>query len=134
MVKYYGRAKMRTGSVNTIQLGLKMGGLAPTVGYKGTLLRTIKRRVGDNPAFSACGASTRYKAGFTAADAAKKGAAADAGGYTCRYGLNALQAKGMLGAKARTAYCVAKSTPCVFLSSRSAAQAGGVGNIWTPRS
>jgi len=133
MVKYYGRAKMRTGSVNTIQLGLKMGGLAPTVGYKGTLLRTIKRRVGDNPAFSACGASTRYKDDFKAANAAVKGAAPK-GGYTCRYGLNALQGKGSLGSKARAAYCVAKSTPCVFLSSRSAAQAGGVGNIWTPRS
>ena len=121
MVKYYGRAKMRTGSVNTIQLGLKMGGLAPTVGYKGTLLRTIKRRVGDNPAFSACGASTRYSKTKT-------------GGYTCRYGLNALAAKGNLSANVLKAYCVAKSTPCVFLSSRSTAQAGGVGNIWTPRS
>ena len=133
MVKYYGRAKMRTGSVNTIQLGLKMGGLAPTVGYKGTLLRTIKRRVGDNPRFSACGASMRYKDTFTAADAAAT-AAAPKGGYTCRYGLNALAAKDALGDKAKAAYCVAKSTPCVFLSRRSAAQAGGVGNIWTPRS
>jgi hypothetical protein len=133
MVKYYGRAKMRTGSVNTIQLGLKMGGLAPTVGYKGTLLRTIKRRVGDNPAFSACGASTRYDATFTRADAAVKGAAPD-GGYTCRYGLNVLAGKKSLGEKARDAYCVKKSTPCIFLASRSAGQAGGVGNIWTPRS
>ncbi|MDA9629981.1 hypothetical protein N9S60_00340 [bacterium] len=123
MVKYYGRAKMRTGSVNTIQLGLKMGGLAPTVGYKGTLLRTIKRRVGDNPAFSACGASTRY------------GKIANVpGGYTCRYGLNALVGKGRLGEKATAAYCVKKEKKCIVLSSRSAAQAGGVGNIWTPRS
>lgn len=121
MVKYYGRAKMRTGSVNTIQLGLKMGGLAPTVGYKGTLLRTIKRRVGDNPAFSACGASTRYSKTKT-------------GGYTCRYGLNALAGKGRLGEKATAAYCVKKSEKCIVLSSRSTAQAGGVGNIWTPRS
>ena len=133
MVKYYGRAKMRTGSVNTIQLGLKMGGLAPTVGYKGTLLRTIKRRVGDNPAFSACGQSTRGDKAFTTAKAAANGVA-PAGGYTCRYGLNALAAKGNLSANVLKAYCVAKSTPCVFLSSRSTAQAGGVGNIWTPRS
>ena len=123
MVKYYGRAKMRTGSVNTIQLGLKMGGLAPTVGYKGTLLRTIKRRVGDNPAFSACGQSTRY------------GTITDVpGGYTCRYGLNALVGKGRLGKKAIAAYCVKKEKKCIVLSSRSAVQAGGVGNIWTPRS
>ena len=80
MVKYYGRAKMRTGSVNTIQLGLKMGGLAPTVGYKGTLLRTIQRRVGDNPAFSACGASTRDDATFTRAKAAGPDFDADGSG------------------------------------------------------
>tara|TARA_B110001450_G_scaffold9783_2_gene9700 strand:+ start:4794 stop:5180 length:387 start_codon:yes stop_codon:yes gene_type:complete len=128
MVKYYGRAKMRTGSVNTIQLGLKMGGLAPTVGYKGTLLRTIQRRVGDNPAFSACGASTRYDATFTRANAAAEGGA---GGYTCRYGLSGVK---NLGTAAKDAYCVKKSTPCIFLASRSAGQAGGVGNIWTPRS
>jgi hypothetical protein len=132
MVKYYGRAKMRTGSVNTIQLGLKMGGLAPTVGYKGTLLRTIKRRVGDNPAFSACGAGTRYDTTFTRANAADPDFKDSINSnYTCRYGLNGVKG---LGAAARAAYCVKKSTPCIFLASRSAAQAGGVGNIWTPRS
>jgi len=130
MVKYYGRAKMRTGSVNTIQLGLKMAGLAPTVGYKGTLLRTIQRRVGDTPAFSACGASTRFQDGWTKADALTKGSA----GYTCRFGLNQMAGKNTLGAAAKTAYCVEKKAPCIFLSRKSAGQSGGVGNIWTPRS
>ena len=44
MVLYYGGAKRRTGSVNTKQLGLKMGGCAGTVGKKGTIARYISKR------------------------------------------------------------------------------------------
>lgn len=45
MVKYYGRARQRTGSVNTNQLGLKMAGTAPSVGRKPYLNRYVARRV-----------------------------------------------------------------------------------------
>ncbi len=53
MVKYYGRAKERTGSVNTNQLGLKMSGCPSKVGRKGTISRYIQRRV--NCAQGVCG-------------------------------------------------------------------------------
>ena len=45
MVLYYGRAKTRTGSVNTNQLGLKMSGCPSKVGRKGYISRYIQRRV-----------------------------------------------------------------------------------------
>ena len=45
MVLYYGRAKTRTGSVNTNQLGLKMSGCPSKVGRKGYISRYIARRV-----------------------------------------------------------------------------------------
>ena len=53
MVKYYGRAKERTGSVNTTQLGLKLAGCPSNVGRKGTLTRVVQRRV--NCALKVCG-------------------------------------------------------------------------------
>ena len=53
MVKYYGRAKTRTGSVNTTQLGLKLAGCPSNVGRKGTLTRVVQRRV--NCALKVCG-------------------------------------------------------------------------------
>ncbi len=45
MVKYYGRARTRTGSVNTNQLGLKMSGCPSTVGKQGRIARYMGRRV-----------------------------------------------------------------------------------------
>ena len=45
MVKYYGRARQRIGSVNTNQLGLKMSGCPSSVGRKGTIDRYISQRV-----------------------------------------------------------------------------------------
>jgi len=45
MVKYYGRARTRTGSVNTNQLGLKMAGCPSTVGKQGRIARYMGRRV-----------------------------------------------------------------------------------------
>ena len=45
MVKYYGRARQRIGSVNTNQLGLKMSGCPSRVGRKGTIDRYISQRV-----------------------------------------------------------------------------------------
>ena len=45
MVKYYGRARQRVGSVNTNQIGLKMSGCPSKVGRKGTIDRYISQRV-----------------------------------------------------------------------------------------
>ena len=45
MVKYYGRARQRIGSVNTNQLGLKMSGCPSKIGRQGFLSRYIGRRV-----------------------------------------------------------------------------------------
>ena len=44
MVKYYGRARQRIGSVNTNQLGLKMSGCPSKVGRSGRIDRYISRR------------------------------------------------------------------------------------------
>jgi len=53
MVKYYGRARQRIGSVNTNQIGLKMSGCPSKVGRQGYLSRYIGRRVQCNQKY--CG-------------------------------------------------------------------------------
>ena len=53
MVKYYGRARQRIGSVNTNQIGLKMSGCPSKVGRQGYLSRYIGRRAQCNQKF--CG-------------------------------------------------------------------------------
>ena len=45
MVKYYGRAKTITGSINTNQSGLNMSGTASSVGHASSVQRYINRRV-----------------------------------------------------------------------------------------
>ena len=45
MVKYYGRARQRIGSVNTNQLGLKMSGCPSRIGRNPVISRYIKQRV-----------------------------------------------------------------------------------------
>ena len=45
MVKYYGRARQRIGSVNTNQLGLKMSGCPSKVGRRGAISRNMQKRV-----------------------------------------------------------------------------------------
>ena len=45
MVKYYGRAKTITGSINTNQSGLNMSGTASSVGHSYSIQRYINRRV-----------------------------------------------------------------------------------------
>ena len=45
MVKYYGRARTRIGSVNTNQLGLKMSGCPGKVGLNPVNNRYIQHRV-----------------------------------------------------------------------------------------
>ena len=53
MVKYYGRARQRIGSVNTNQIGLKMSGCPSKVGRQGYLNRYIASRVQCNQKY--CG-------------------------------------------------------------------------------
>ena len=53
MVKYYGRARQRIGSVNTNQIGLKMSGCPSKVGRQGYLSRYIARRAQCNQKY--CG-------------------------------------------------------------------------------
>jgi hypothetical protein len=53
MVKYYGRARQRIGSVNTNQIGLKMSGCPSKVGRQGYLSRYIGRRAQCNQKY--CG-------------------------------------------------------------------------------
>jgi hypothetical protein len=48
MVRYYGRAKTRVGSVNTNQLGLKMSGCPSKIGKSNTLVRYQNRRAKCN--------------------------------------------------------------------------------------
>ena len=48
MVLYYGRMKMRTGSVNTDQKALMLSGSAGTTGRRGYLIRYINSRVNSN--------------------------------------------------------------------------------------
>ena len=48
MVRYYGRARQRVGSVNTVQLGLKMAGCPSNVGRQGFRARSVQRRVQCN--------------------------------------------------------------------------------------
>jgi hypothetical protein len=53
MVKYYGRAKERTGSVNTNQIGLNMSGCVSRVGRTGPLAKNVSMRSKCNVKF--CG-------------------------------------------------------------------------------
>ena len=48
MVLYYGRAKTRTGSVNTDQKALMLSGSSSTIGRKGYLIRYTNNRVNSN--------------------------------------------------------------------------------------
>ena len=53
MVRYNGRQKLLTSTLNTNQIGLKMSGTAPSVGTSISARRYTKRRVRDNLKF--CG-------------------------------------------------------------------------------
>jgi len=53
MVKYYGRAKERTGSVNTNQIGLNMSGCVSRIGRTGPLANNVSMRSKCNVKF--CG-------------------------------------------------------------------------------
>jgi len=90
MVRYYGRAKQRTGSVNTNQLGLKMSGSPSIVGRNAFSSVSIANRVLANQA--RCGAVLLH------------------------------------GVVIKT-----NTAPCKKAAPKSAAVAGGVGRIWSPR-
>ena len=112
MVKYYGRAKERTGSVNTNQPGLKMAGCPSNVGRSGRLDRYVGMRV--NCGLKVCG----YKRGNKA--------------YRCRYGINYII--NSVGNKAIKADCVlVNNNTCVKRAPRSRQTAGGIHTIFSPR-
>jgi len=125
MVKYYGRARQRTGAVNTKQMGLKMAGCAPTVGKKGTIIRYQGVRAPCGGAKFACGLNGSRGVWPGSTEPIR---------YTCRFGVNADWA----GQAAVTAYCqprpIMMGMGCVRNALPTAAAGGGVGNIWTPRS
>ena len=43
MVKYYGRAKQRTGTVNSNQIGLNMSGCPSKIGHQGYISNYISK-------------------------------------------------------------------------------------------
>jgi len=119
MVKYYGRARQRTGSVNTNQPGLKMAGCLSNVGRKGTLDRVVGKRVNCN--LKVCG----YERGLNGVQ------------YRCRYGVN--YTLNTAGNAAVACECVRvdprfAKTICENPAPRTRQSAGGVGrNILIPR-
>ena len=72
MVRYYGRARQRIGSVNTNQLGLKMSGCPSKIGKNASLLRYQSNRVKCN--LKACGPVYRHGViwGFNSINCVKK--------------------------------------------------------------
>ena len=114
MVKYYGRARTRTGSVNTNQPGLKMAGCPSSVGRKGVIDRYIGNRVNCN--LKVCG----YR----------RGAAPGARQYRCIQGVN--YTLNTAGNWAIANKCVLvdptiANTICENPAPRTRQQAGGVG-------
>jgi len=110
MVKYYGRARSRVGSVNTTQLGLKMQGCPSNVGRQGYLTNEVGRRI--NCRMKVCG--WRPVHGVTIGPPA-----------TFNYPVRPTN----LLARSRWS----GPNPCMMPAPKSQARAGGVGNIWTPR-
>ena len=118
MVKYYGRARQRIGSVNTNQPGLKMAGCPSNVGRSGRLDRHVGKRV--NCRLKVCG----YKRG-------PNGKA-----YRCRYGVNYIL--NTAGNAAIKAECVLvdpniANTACLNPAPRTRQTAGGIRTISSPR-
>ena len=90
MVKYYGRARQRTGSVNTNHPGLKMSGCPSKVGRKGYINRYIAQRVKCNLQVVGCG--TKH--------------------FRCRYGVNGDTAsKEAIACACKGPYIIGKCNP-----------------------
>ena len=113
MVCYYGRARQRTGSVNTNQPGLKMSGCPSKVGRKGYINRYIAQRVKCNIQVVGCG--TKH--------------------FRCRYGVNGDTAsKEAIACACKGPYIIGKCNPkgcnnVVQRQLRTAWVGGGVGRI-----
>ena len=118
MVKYYGRARQRIGSVNTNQIGLKMSGCPSKVGRQGYLNRYIARRVQCNQKYCGPvyyhGQLWKWNAGRCVAKAprgqsfnsgvGRKNTPRFACGNTCATGLDALTAVRILQAYLKAKY------------------------------
>lgn len=128
MVRYYGRARQRVGSVNTVQLGLKMAGCPSNVGRQGFRARSVQRRVQCN--LKVCGWRPIHGVPNTLAltqaqrldEDLQQGVAP--GLFNMRLAPNAPSH----GRQRWTG-----PHPCTNAAPKSQARAGGVGNIWTPR-
>jgi len=118
MVKYYGRARQRIGSVNTNQIGLKMSGCPSKVGRQGYLSRYIGRRAQCNQKFCGPvfyhGVLWKWNSGRCVAKAPRgqsfnsgvghKSTPRFACGNTCETGLDALAAVRILQAYLKAKY------------------------------
>ena len=123
MVRYYGRARQRIGSVNTNQPGLKQAGCSGTVGKKGLIIQYLGKRVNCN--LKTCGLPMS--------------------GLRCRYGVGDAIGRDKTFMDIQNSnnpaiknYCEQvvdgqNGTYCQWPQPRNRQNAGGVGHIWTSR-
>ena len=123
MVRYYGRARQRIGSVNTNQPGLKQAGCPPTVGKQGLIIQHLGKRVNCN--LKTCGLPMS--------------------GLRCRYGVADAIGRDKTFMDIQNSnnpaikdYCKQvvggqNGIYCQWPQPRNRQNAGGVGNIWTSR-
>jgi len=128
MVRYYGRARQRVGSVNTLQLGLKMAGCPSNVGRKGVQARSVQRRVQCN--LKVCGWRPIHGVPNTLAltQAQRLDPSLPQGVAPGLFNMRLPPGAGTNGRKRWTG-----PHPCVLPAPKSQARAGGVGNIRVPR-
>ena len=123
MVRYYGRARQRVGSVNTNQPGLKQAGCPTTVGKQGKIVRFLGRRVNCN--MKTCGlpmSGLRCQYGV-----------ADAIGRNKTYDEIEQSNNPAIKNYCRQVINHYKGQFCQWPQPRTRQNAGGVGHIWTPR-
>ena len=123
MVRYYGRARQRVGSVNTNQPGLKQAGCPTTVGKQGKIVRFLGRRVNCN--MKTCGlpmSGLRCQYGV-----------ADAIGRNKTYDEIERSNNPAIKNYCRQVINHYKGQFCQWPQPRTRQNAGGVGHIWTPR-
>jgi len=123
MVRYYGRARQRIGSVNTNQPGLKQAGCPGTVGKQGLIIQHLGKRVNCN--LKTCGLPMS--------------------GLRCRYGVADAIGRDKTFMDIQNSnnpaiknYCKQvvggqNGVYCQWPQPRNRQNAGGVGNIWTSR-
>ena len=123
MVRYYGRARQRLGSVNTNQPGLKQAGCPGTVGKQGLIIQHLGKRVNCN--LKTCGLPMS--------------------GLRCRYGVADAIGRDKTFMDIQNSnnpaikdYCKQvvggqNGVYCQWPQPRNRQNAGGVGNIWTSR-